>query len=352
MVKWLEEERGVECEILYIMKWKEFSAFLLETFFMMTAFIGKMKMKNSHLIKIKFVIASALISAFLVLSYYFLDSERMLDEITRLTDSPNLLILIFISYFSAFLARGIAWRLYLKNKAGLLTCMYGLFYSLLLNHLLPVKAGDLARIGVLKAREPGISSQEAINSVVVLRALDTALLIIMATVGLLFLDLPVNGILLLTIAAVGVLMLVLLFFRFRPFINRHLKIMKEAFDGLQGLMIFALTFASWILEAGVIYGIVIHESSGFSLIEAVWVNSITVAGQIFQMTPGGIASYEAMMIFALKASGIAVEQAYSSAIITHGLKYIFTFIVGGAVLAVYPIPVSILKKWMKERGNE
>jgi glycosyltransferase AglD len=319
---------------------------------MMTPFTRLMKIKKSYLKKLKFVIASALISVFLVLSYYFVDSGSMLDEITRLTASPSLLFLIFASYFSAFLVRGLAWKLYLRNRAGLLTCMYGLFYSLLLNHLLPVKAGDLARIGILKAREPGISSHEAINSVVVLRALDTAMLISMAIVGLLFLDMPVNGMLLLTLAAGGTLILIILFYRFRSFIDQHLNIMKEAFGGLQGLMIFGLTLASWILEAGIIYGVVTHGNSGFSFIEAIWVNSITVAGQIFQITPGGIASYEALMIFALRASGIAVEQAYSSAIITHGLKFMFTFLVGGAVLAAYPIPVRVLKKWMKERSNE
>lgn len=309
-------------------------------------------MRNFFKIYLKKIISTILIVTFLILSFYFLDADGMLKDIEMLTSRPAVLIFIFVSYFTAFLARGIAWKLYLKNRAKLMTCMYGLFYSLLLNHLLPVKAGDFARIGILKAREPEITSQEAINSVVILRLLDTGILFAMAIVGLVFLDLPVNMLFLLGLAGAGLVITTALYLRFRPIFNRHLAIMKLAFLGWQGLLIIVLTFASWILEAGVIYGVIINGGSDFSFVRAIWVNSITVAGQIFQITPGGIASYEAIMVFALGATGIPVDKGYSAAIITHGLKYIFTFIVGGAALAAYPIPIHILKKWTKERGNE
>ena len=149
-------------------------------------------MRNFFKAYLKKIISTILIVTFLILSFYFLDADGMLKDIEMLTSRPAVLIFILVSYFTAFLARGIAWKLYLKNRAKLMTCIYGLFYSLLLNHLLPVKAGDFARIGILKAREPEITSQEAINSVVILRLLDTGILFAMAIVGLVFLDLPVN----------------------------------------------------------------------------------------------------------------------------------------------------------------
>ena len=127
--------------------------------------------------------------------------------------------------------------------------------------------------------------------------------------------------------------------------------MKQGINGKQGIMIIVLTIISWMLEAGVIYGVLISTGLDFDLIKAIWVNSITVAGQIFQITPGGIASYEAIMVFALGAVGVSGENAYSAAIITHGLKFFFAFVLGGLTLAAYPVPIHILKKWLKERNN-
>lgn len=309
-------------------------------------------MKNSFKKLVKKAISVILITSFLVLTWFFLDAGSLIGEIKKLASRPFVLLLIFLSYFLAFLARGIAWKMYLKNRASLKTCMYGLFYSLLLNHILPVKAGDLARIGILKAREQRIPADEAFHSVIVLRLLDTAILFMMAFAGLAFLELPINAAVLIPFIAGGTMLIFILLMIFRKFFIKHLYLLKSAFSGWHGISILALTLISWVLEAGVIYGVVQNGNNDFHFIQAVWVNSITVAGQIFQITPGGIASYEAVMTFALGAAGLGAEKAYSAAIITHGLKYIFTFIVGAAALAAYPVPIHLLKKWTRERGNE
>lgn len=296
-------------------------------------------------------ISLVLIAAFLILSIYFLDADAILAEIKLLAFNPTFIAFILISYFLAFFARAIVWKLYLDNKVSLQTCMYGLFYSLLINHLMPVKVGDLARIGILKAREAKITSQEAINSVLVLRMLDTAVLFSMALSGLVILDLPVNTGMLAGVSVAGLVLAAILLKRYRAFFNRQLQMMKQGFAGKHGLMIILLTIISWALEAGVIYGVLISNGLNFEFLKAIWINSITVAGQIFQITPGGIASYEAIMVFALGAVGVSGENAYSAAIITHGLKFLFAFVVGGLTVAAYPVPLHILKKWIKERNN-
>jgi glycosyltransferase AglD len=305
-------------------------------------------MKNSY----KKIIAFLLIGAFLLMTIYFLDPGSVLVKINAIADEPGALLLIFGSYFLAFFSRGIAWKLYLKNQVRLSTCMYGLFYSLLLNHLLPVKVGDFARIGVMKAREPDITGQAAFNSVIVLRLMDTAILFILALAGLSFLELPLPGIVLVWAAVPGTAAVIIVYYKFRSFFDRQLSFMKDAFSGLRGLWVLGLTLISWMLEAAVIYGVILSGDSVISFVQAIWVNSITVAGQIFQITPGGIASYEAIMVFALGANGVAAADAYTAAIITHGLKYIFSFIVGGIAFAAYPVPIHLLKKWTRERGNE
>ncbi|WLR56134.1 lysylphosphatidylglycerol synthase transmembrane domain-containing protein [Mesobacillus subterraneus] len=300
----------------------------------------------------KKLIAILLITLFLIMTFLYLDAGRLLAEIKAIATSPGVLLFIFSSYSLAFLARGFAWKLYLGNRVRLTTCMYGLFYSLLLNHLLPVKAGDFARIGVMKAREPGITGHEAFNSVIVLRIMDTAILFAMAAAGLAFLELPLNGSVLEWLGVIGFVIIIIVYFKFRSFFDRQLSIMKTAFSGWRGIWIIGLTLFSWMLEAAVIYGVVWSGGNMISFVQAIWVNSITVAGQIFQITPGGIASYEATMVFALGANGIAAENAYTAAVITHGLKYLFSFIVGGIALAAHPVSTNLLKKWTRERGNE
>ena len=286
------------------------------------------------------------------MSFYYLDAGMIMADMKEILTKPVILLFIFSSYFFAFFTRGVAWKLYLNNRVRLSTCLYGLFYSLLLNHLLPVKAGDFARIGVMKARERDITGLEAFNSVVVLRVMDTVILFGMALAGLTFLELPLNGKVLVWIGVIGVVVTFILYYKFRSFFDRQLIMMKNAFTGWRGFGIIVLTLISWILEAAVIYGVVLNGGSIISFVQAIWVNSITVAGQIFQITPGGIASYEAIMVFALGANGITAENAYTAAVITHGLKYLFSFIVGGIALAAYPVPAHLLKKWTRERGNE
>lgn len=309
-----------------------------------------MRSSSNNLLK-KFI-SVLLIISFIILSVYFLDAEGITRDIDRLLSKPAILLFIFFSYASAFLARGIAWKLYLRNRVRLSTCMYGLFYSLLLNHLLPVKAGDFARIGILKMKEPEVPSGEAFNSVVILRLLDTGILIGMALTGLVFLDLPVNGNLLYWIGAGGIGIILILLTRFRHLLYEQYQLLLAAFKGTRGILVILLTFMSWVLEAGIIYGVILNSTSDFDFLRAIWVNSITVAGQIFQMTPGGIASYEAVMLFALGAVGIEPGIGYSAALITHGIKYVFTFIVGGVALFAAPVPINKLKKWIKERGRK
>lgn len=299
----------------------------------------------------KTVVSVLLVTAFLMMTIFYLDVGIMLGEIKEIASRPEVLLFIFTGYFFAFFARGVAWKLYLNNKARLSTCMYGLFYSLLLNHLLPVKAGDFARIGVMKAREPQVSGREAFNSVLVLRLMDTTILFTMALIGLVFLELPVQGTMFVWFGAIALTAVIIFYYKFRAFFDGQIQIMKNAFSGWRGVWVSVLTLISWMLEAAVIYGVVLNGGSAINFLQAIWVNSITVAGQIFQITPGGIASYEAIMVFALGANGVAAEYAYTAAIITHGLKYIFSFIVGGIAFTANPVPIHLLKKWTRERGN-
>ena len=69
---------------------------------------------------------------------------------------------------------------------GFLTCLLGVLYSLFVNHLLPIKAGDLVRMKIMSTRDD-ISGEDAAHSVIILRLLDMIFLIGFTIIGFLVL---------------------------------------------------------------------------------------------------------------------------------------------------------------------
>jgi uncharacterized membrane protein YbhN (UPF0104 family) len=146
-------------------------------------------------------------------------------------------------------------------------------------------------------------------------------------------------------------LLLLIKIKFPVFLSRHIFLMKSAFFGVNGWFIFLLTMTSWVLEAVVLYGTATAVEQDISLIHSIWINSVTVAGQVFQITPGGIANYETIMTFALGMAGIAKKEAYSIAILTHSMKFIFSYIAGAMAILIFPVSLNILKSWIKPKGE-
>ncbi|CAM3751858.1 lysylphosphatidylglycerol synthase transmembrane domain-containing protein [Mesobacillus zeae] len=307
-------------------------------------------MLNTSKKAIKTGLSLLLISFFILVTCLYADLDILFGDIETIFKRPLTLTTILFVYFAAFCARGLAWKLYLKNTPSYMSCIAGIFYSLLLNHLLPFKAGDLARIGILKLREPGISNGQVVNSVVVLRLLDMAILSVIAAIGLVSLHMQFRfwPLLLFSITTFAFIMAGQ---KHSKFVKRQVELMKTGLAGLSGLFVIVLTAGSWIMEAAVVYGVLTILGEHASIWEAAWVNSITVAGQIFQVTPGGIGSYEAVMIFALGLAGVPVNEAYSAAVMTHSIKFIFSFAAGAFVLAAFPVSFPTIRKWLQE-GRE
>ncbi|KHF29773.1 hypothetical protein LR68_01558 [Anoxybacillus sp. BCO1] len=92
-------------------------------------------------------------------------------------------------------------------------------------------------------------------------------------------------------------------------------------------IVVAVVF-SWICEAVVLFEMAKMVAFPLSFAQSLWVNSMTVGGQIFQMTPGGLATYEAVMAFALTRIHPYWEQAYALALVTHLFKFLFSYVVG------------------------
>ncbi|WP_394137567.1 lysylphosphatidylglycerol synthase transmembrane domain-containing protein [Cytobacillus oceanisediminis] len=300
--------------------------------------------------KKKYMISVFIVISFLILSYFYFDGDKILVSLRAVFSHPFALLIIMGIYLLSFILKAFAWKLYLRGIPRLSTCLMGVLYSLFINHVLLVKAGDLVRIGVMKTREKKIHASEAVNSVIVLRAIDLASLIVMAFAGIFAFEIKIRFSLVLLLAALaaGIILLVLLKKTLPKKLGEQYHLLKETMLGKNGILIFLFTFTSWILEAAVVFVTIILIANPITPLEAVWVNSMTVAGQIFQITPGGLANYEAVMAFALNAIGTDLQTGYTIALLTHGIKFLFSYMSGAIVLIMYPIKFNTIIQWVKK----
>ena len=289
---------------------------------------------------LRVAISVACVALALLLIGYLADWSQLKLAVRQLGGQPWLLAVLVFAYTGAFFLRSIAWRALSSGSVGL----YGLFVSiqagLLVNHLTPLKLGEIAR-PLLAARQ-GMTFTEAATTTAIARYLDfAALLAIAVAVGtavslsagtqlwLEGLALPVAVIL-----GCGAILLGMrqpLSFRMFPgFLRVRLEPLQHQLRQVSARQVFQAaiwTLPSWALEAAVI--IIAAKALGveLSLAAAVAVTAFTILFQVFHVTPGGIGVYEAVMTGALYAHGVPWEQGLALAVTTHGLKFAYSYTV-------------------------
>jgi glycosyltransferase AglD len=300
---------------------------------------------------IKFMGSLLIVSFFFYLTFHYFDGKWIWKGIKAIIQSPIILFAILTAYLLSFCLKAIAWKVYLHGRPRFLTCLLGVLYSLFVNHLLPIKAGDLVRMKIMSTRDD-ISFDDAAHSVIILRLLDMIFLISFTIIGFFVLGVDFQiSIPLVMVGSIGLVLAIVVVGRFFPaFLGRQFALFKQAFSGKNGMVISTAIGLSWILEAAVLYGTVIVYNGELSMIEAVFANSVTVSGQIFQITPGGIANYESFLVFALRLFGYTIQEGYTIAIVTHAVKFFFSYAAGVMAVFIYPIPIKTVLSWIKARG--
>jgi glycosyltransferase AglD len=300
---------------------------------------------------IKFLCSLLILSFFFYLTFHYFDVEWIWDGIKAIIQSPFILFTILTVYLLSFCLKALAWKVYLNGRPRFSTCLLGVLYSLFVNHLLPIKAGDLVRMKILSTRDD-ISGEDAAHSVIILRLIDMFCLIGFTLIGLFVLGIDFQiPIPLIIIGSLVLVLTMVVVGRFFPvFLKRQIELFKQGFRGRNVIIIFTATCVSWILEAAILYGTVIIYHVNLSIIEAVFANSVTVSGQIFQITPGGIANYESFLVFALRLFGFAMQEGYTIAIVTHAVKFFFSYAAGFMAVIMYPIPFKTVLRWSRVRG--
>lgn len=316
--------------------------------------IGLKHMKQIK--RVFFVISILLVLLFGYVSLQAFDWAKLQASFYALWLHPLWILFMVFFYTGAFWLRAVAWRMYMNGKITLSSAIAALFYSLALNHLLPVKAGDMVRVGVIHQKNKNITMDEAIHSVVIMRGLDLLCLLGISAFGVYtvagYIRFQPSVPLLWTGMVLFVCLLVLLFKKYSHMWTKQLTLLKESVLTRRFPLLLLLIFISWACEGAVVYSTVHAMGHSLSVIESIWVNSMTVGGQVFQITPGGIGTYETVMSGALVLLALPLKDSYTIALTSHAYKFIYSYAAGVLVLLFMPVTMKQLRIWIKKKGEE
>jgi glycosyltransferase AglD len=313
-------------------------------------------------------VASAMILVlFLWMSISLFNAEGIGQAFAALLDEPRTVLWMTAGYSAAFVLRAAAWRIYVRHHRAELRAWFmyinPLLVSLLINHVLPVKAGDAARTGMLM-RSAGMKWDEALQSVGVMRALDMATLLGIGAVGAAVVGVRVTEaaawtlgwMVLAGLIAAAVTLIAAVRRRWGRVLEHAARLRRTMLSG-RGLAIAALVLASWMLEGVVLLGVAreaVQAGDGdysLGLLQAIWANSMTIAGQVFHVTPGGIGTYETTMTAALALLGMDADQAYAAAVVSHAYKFVYAYLFGGLACLMGAVDLRDLKSWIRAKRN-
>lgn len=279
----------------------------------------------------------------------FADGGLLSRIATAFSDRWELLGLFVVLYSAAFALRAWSWAILLGAPRP---SALGLFSILqvanLINHLLPLKTGDIIRAYLLARR--GTSGGQAALSTVVARLLDFLSLAAIA-IGLAALiwwgsAYPWGRVAAL-LAVAGAAAASLLYLRSQGVPSwavgrlptRLADLATDALAYLRDLRArsvgaaLVLSLVSWLLETVALWAVVQAANVQLSLGATTQVMAITILFQAVNLTPGSLGVYEASMTAALAAHNVEPTLGLTLALATHALKYAYTLIAGPLFLS-------------------
>ena len=304
--------------------------------------IGWAGLDLSHSGRLRIVAGSA--GALLVVATLWVRAPWADALLKRNAEGFATLTAVAVLYATAFVLRAAAWRLLMVTSVELSALVRNLHLSLVLNHLLPVKAGEVSR--PLLAARRGVPLSEAVASTLAARVMDLLCLALLAVVLM-----PVHravsasalGVLALGAAVLvgartrtGTRLLGMMIQRLPGRVSTRVEATSSALAAIQvGRLALAMpiVLVSWALEASVLLGAASLVDIGLGVRVAVAATAFTILFQVIHVTPGGLGVYEATMTSVLVAHGIDAETALGLAVLTHALKFVYAFGVG-SVLSV------------------
>lgn len=252
---------------------------------------------------------------------------RAVAEVARavLTDPLGLGIAL-ACYAAAFGLRSWAWRAILPGL-GFGQSWAALHVSLLGNHVLPLRLGEVLRVTSVLRRTP-LQPSPVIASAVTLRAADLLGVLVLAV-------LAVPGLIVGLIgswwwAAVAVVAAaVALGAGWSWRLARGGAAVR-----LPTVPVALSVLLAWGLESVVVWQVARLAGHPLGLAEAIAVTAVTIAVQAVAVAPGGLGGYEAAATAALVALGVPAGAAFAIALTTHAVKTGYALLLGGVALVV------------------
>lgn len=260
---------------------------------------------------------------------------------------------------ATFYLRALRWQLMFvpQNRPPLPATLRALLIGLFFNQIMPLRAGEAARVVALN-QEAGTSRAEALGTAVVERIYDVLALLVLLFVtwpflpaltwiggavvfALVFVALVVVGAACLFVFGDRILRLVLAPLALLPSISRSRT--DAAAASLAGglgalhrprlaLAAFAVTMLSWLV-AGISYWCVLEGFDldlGLGLDAALLLLVTTNLALVIPSLPAGVGVFEAATIFTLDGYGIGESQALACAVVLHSVNF-FPYIAAGLV---------------------
>lgn len=285
-----------------------------------------------------------------VLAFFGSRLELDLNRIWETIKSANagLLVLAFIVYYSAFLLRGLRWRLLLENvglsdKAGvpmpsLLGLSRMLYLSWFANCVIPAKLGDAYRSYQLK-QEAGVSFSTAMGTVLAERFMDMVVLVVLLVAAFWGLGrigtgngeasthIIVGGVLVLALGMLGLGSMWLLRRWFHTLLPRriqaqYLRFQEGTLGSFRNLpIVFLLSLAVWLAEASRLFLVASSLNLDLSVPFVIFVVLANSLLTIVPFTPGGLGLVEAGMVGLLLFVGIGKEVAVAAALLDRTISY-------------------------------
>ena len=244
-------------------------------------------------------------------------------------DHPAGAALALLAYTGAFALRAVSWGPLIGTRVPFVKLFSLLMGALFLNHAAPAKAGDLARMYALARRVP---AERGVASVVLSRVVDLAgLLAVLAVSWALAGAGGVGGTLLPVLAICGAGAALFLLARLRlpaspGVISRYAGRLQDALRGTTWaalLKSFVFAASAWVLEAGILAFVGRGLGLGLSPAEVVAATCFAVLVAAVPLAPGSLGTYEAGMVAALLAFGVPVDLAFTAAVATHAVKFLY-----------------------------
>lgn len=320
-------------------------------------------MKRKELI----LLAWCAILLFACLAVTKLNGKELWEGTERLLEHGWLLLVMVVCYAAAFWLRSVGWSIQMSQSDGSCATIGELWLyhhiGLFLNHVLPVKGGELARAALLKTRHRFEWSQ-ALYAVGVNRLLDMSALFVIACATMFWAapDLLARWVGAKTVwmqfippvALAGIYVVARVAKRYQdklpPLIGR---LLSQHASGRLWWLAFVFTVLGWMLEAAVIWSVVIGLGESLNAVRAMLVHVLTIMGQTLHVTPGGIGTYEAVMSALLvQVAEKPLSFALQAAILSHGFKFLYSFLTGGYAAWRLSLSPLHLYRQAKQEGRK